>query len=309
MDPITLALATFGIQKLRGKSTKRSFRDALIVGGIGQLGSMTSAGQGMGLSGFGTGTGQLGAAQQIAGGAPGAMTQPLTLGQQFASTPVGGAVSKMWGTGAKGIPGKEGYQAATGIQGWSPGMKIGAGLGLATLMEGDEDMPDPPFTEQDYKDAYNKQSKLTSGLGEAAQYSTSAPFYYGQSAPGTDLYSYKEGGLASLPIQKFATGGVSYLPSKIDHDEKDTNNYIRAHGQIADGTGSGDKNEDTILAQLADGEFVSRSDAILGAGLIEGAAPNSEEEMRKKGAAFFYGQQSKFKRIFDLLNASKKTKH
>ena len=34
-----------------------------------------------------------------------------------------------------------------------------------------------------------------------------------------------------------------------------------------------------------------------------------EEEMRKKGAAFFYGQQSKFKRIFDLLNASKKTKH
>ena len=44
MDPITLALATFGIQKLRGKSTKRSFRDALIAGGIGQLGSMTSMG-------------------------------------------------------------------------------------------------------------------------------------------------------------------------------------------------------------------------------------------------------------------------
>ena len=102
---------------------------------------------------------------------------------------------------------------------------------------------------------------------------------------------------------------MSYLPSKIDHDEKDTNNYIRAEGQIADGTGSGDKNKDTILAQLADGEFVSRSDAILGAGLIEGAAPNSEEDMRKKGAAFFYSQQAKFKRIFDLLNASKKTKH
>ena len=38
MDPVTLALATFGVQKLRGKSTKRSFRDALIVGGIGQVG-------------------------------------------------------------------------------------------------------------------------------------------------------------------------------------------------------------------------------------------------------------------------------
>ena len=31
--------------------------------------------------------------------------------------------------------------------------------------------------------------------------------------------------------------------------------------------------------------------------------------MRKKGAAFFYSQQAKFKRVFDLLNASKKTTH
>ena len=173
-------------------------------------------------------------------------------------------------------------------------------------MEGDEDMPKPPFTEQDYKDAYAKQSKLTSGLGDAFQYTPSNVMYYG-GPQSSDVYQYNQGGLASIP--KFATGGVNYLPSKIDHDEKDTNNYIRAEGQIADGTGSGDKNKDTILAQLADGEFVSRSDAILGAGLIEGAAPNSEEDMRKKGAAFFYSQQAKFKRIFDLLNASKKTKH
>ena len=40
MDPFTIALATFGIQKLRGKSTKRSLRDAAIAGGIGQLGGM-----------------------------------------------------------------------------------------------------------------------------------------------------------------------------------------------------------------------------------------------------------------------------
>jgi len=212
----------------------------------------------------------------------------------------------MWGKGEVGTQGQKGYKAATGIRGWSTGAKLGAGLGIATLMEGDEDMPEPPFTEQDYKDAYAKQSKLTAGLGDAFQYTPSNVMYYG--GPQTsDIYQYRTGGLAS--IQKFATGGVSYLPSKIDHDEKDTNNYIRAEGQIADGTGSGDKNKDTILAQLADGEFVSRSDAILGAGLIEGAAPNSEDEMRKKGAAFFYSQQSKFKRIFDLLNASKKTKH
>ena len=296
MDPITLALATFGVQKLRGKSTKRSFRDALIVGGIGQLGSMTQMGQGIGLQGFGTGAGQLGAAT--------ATTPALTTGQQFASTPVGGTLSGMWGNApdaAKGIEGK-------GFLGWSKGAQIGAGLGLATLMEGDVDDPKPPFTEEDYKKAYAEQSKLTSGLSDSFQYTPSNIMYYG--GPQTsDIYQYSQGGLASLPIQKFATGGVSYLPSKIDHDEKDTNNYVRAHGQVADGTGSGDKNEDTILAQLADGEFVSRSDAILGAGLIEGASPSSQEEMRKKGAAFFYSQQSKFKRIFDLLNASKKTEH
>jgi len=305
MDPITIALATFGIQKLRGQSTKRSFRDALIAGGIGQLGSMTKMGQGMNLQGFGTGAGQLGAPQAIAG-QHGMQTAPLSLGQQFTSTPVGGAVSKMWGKPAELNQAGKVTKAATGVRGWSTGAKLGAGLGIATLMEGDEDMPKPPFTEQDYKDAYAKQSKLTSGLGDAFQYTPSNVMYYG-GPQSSDVYQYNQGGLAS--IQKFATGGVSYLPSKIDHDEKDTNNYIRAEGQIADGTGSGDKNKDTILAQLADGEFVSRSDAILGAGLIEGAAPNSEEDMRKKGAAFFYGQQAKFKRIFDLLNASKKTKH
>ena len=35
MDPFTIALATFGVQKLRGKSTKRSLRDALFPGSLG----------------------------------------------------------------------------------------------------------------------------------------------------------------------------------------------------------------------------------------------------------------------------------
>jgi hypothetical protein len=30
------------------------------------------------------------------------------------------------------------------------------------------------------------------------------------------------------------------------------------------------------------------------------------KDMRKKGAAFFYGQQAKFKRIFDLLDEARK---
>jgi len=299
MDPITLALATFGVQKLRGKSTKRSFRDALIVGGIGQLGGMAGV---KGMSAYG----QTALPWTVGGGGgnflAGAGQGGALWKSQFAGSLPGQAI------GSKAVmDGKTVTKPATGMMGWSPGMKIGAGLGLATLLEGDEEMPDPPFTEQDYKDAYNEQSKLTSGLSDRFDYgSTPNPHYYGGAGLG-NLYNYNKGGLAS--IQKFATGGVSYLPSKIDHDEKDTNNYVRAGGQIADGAGAGDKNKDTILAQLADGEFVSRSDAILGAGLIEGAAPNSEEEMRKKGAAFFYSQQAKFKRVFDLLNASKKTTH
>tara|TARA_B100001167_G_C16774613_1_gene310444 strand:+ start:8709 stop:9620 length:912 start_codon:yes stop_codon:yes gene_type:complete len=303
MDPITLALATFGVQKLRGKSTKRSFRDALIVGGIGQLGGMAGV---KGMSAYG----QTALPWTVGGGGgnflAGAGQGGALWKSQFAGSLPGRAI------GSKAImdeDGKEVLKPATGIMGWSPGMKIGAGLGLATLLEGDEKMPDPPFTEQDYKDAYNEQSKLTSGLSDRFDYgSTPNPHYYGGAGLG-NIYNYNKGGLASIRIQKFATGGVSYLPSKIDHDEKDTNNYVRAGGQIADGAGAGDKNKDTILAQLADGEFVSRSDAILGAGIIEGAAPNSEEEMRKKGAAFFYSQQAKFKRVFDLLNASKKTTH
>ena len=33
MDPFTIALATFGIQKLRGKSTRTALKDAALMGG------------------------------------------------------------------------------------------------------------------------------------------------------------------------------------------------------------------------------------------------------------------------------------
>ena len=88
---------------------------------------------------------------------------------------------------------------------------------------------------------------------------------------------------------------------KLDHDEKDTNNYVRAEGYIEDATDIADKDKDTMLAQLADGEFVSRADAILGAGIMQGADPKDFKEMRAKGAKFFYGQQDQLKRIYDLV--------
>ena len=114
-----------------------------------------------------------------------------------------------------------------------------------------------------------------------------------------EMFAARQGGLATLKLKE---GGVNYLPSKSDHDEKDANNYIRAMGYVEDGSGNGDKDEDTMLAQLADGEFVSRADAILGAGIMTGANPDDFKDMRRKGAQFFYKQQDSFKRVYDLVN-------
>ena len=118
-----------------------------------------------------------------------------------------------------------------------------------------------------------------------------------------NVQRFNTGGLSS--IQKFNEGGVNYLPSKVSHDENDANNYVRASGYVEDGEGVGDKDEDTMLAQLADGEFVTRADGVLGAGIIAGGNPNSMKDMREKGAQYFYEQQKRYKRVFDLLKDSR----
>ena len=114
-----------------------------------------------------------------------------------------------------------------------------------------------------------------------------------------DVQRLRVGGLAE--IKKFNEGGINYLPSKVSHDENDANNYVRASGYVEDGAGVGDKDEDTMLAQLADGEFVTRADGVLGAGIIAGGNPNSMKDLREKGAKYFYEQQARYKRVFDLL--------
>ena len=118
--------------------------------------------------------------------------------------------------------------------------------------------------------------------------------------------TFNTGGLASIP--KYNQGGINFLPSKVTHDENDSNNYVRAQGYVEDGSGTGDKDEDTMLAQLADGEFVTRADGVLGAGIIAGANPESFKDMREKGASYFYEQQKRYKRVFDLLKGSRDAK-
>jgi hypothetical protein len=166
---------------------------------------------------------------------------------------------------------------------------------------GDEEEEDPPFTEEDYKKAYAEQAAKLEG----AFVPTENPRPTRAETYGSNMFYANQGGLANM-VSKFNKGGINYLPSKSDHDENDYNNYVRAEGYVEDGAGNGDKDEDTMLAQLADGEFVSRADAVLGAGILSGGDPKSYKSMRKAGADFFYGQQKQFKRIYDLVNASKK---
>jgi len=323
MDPFTIALATFGIQKLRGKSTKRSIRDAAIAAGLGQLGGMAGIGpfKAFGSTSLPGMTGQFLGANPAAG-TMGPVTAP-TIGQQFASTPTGGGIQRLIGKKAMdadaieaaGLKGEAAKQAAqgSGFLGLSPGMQLGLGsAGLTALASDDEDTEMPEGTRpEDYKKAKEKADEQIKNILDTYQYDTSDamgqagmnPYNYSNNP----LYTFHKGGIAE--VRKFNQGGINYLPSKTDHDEKDFNNYVRATGYVEDGSGNGDKDEDTMLAQLADGEFVSRADAILGAGIMEGANPASYKDMRKKGAAFFYGQQAKFKRIFDLLDAARKEKN
>ena len=311
MDPFTIALATFGIQKLRGKSTNRALRDAALAGGIGQVAGMAGVGP---FQSFGQAS-IPGMTANPVGGA----TANMTFGQQVARVPqnITGGLERLIGKPgmtaeeAK-LAGLEGEAAKKAMEGYgfrsfSPGAQLGLGLGATTLLAGDEEPTEMPegTKPEDYAAAKEKADKQIENIlssydyeGEAAGVS---PYSYQQ---GNSLFTFNKGGIAE--VRKFNSGGINYLPSKTDHDEKDVNNYVRAMGYVEDGSGNGDKDEDTMLAQLADGEFVSRADAILGAGIMEGADPKSFKDMRKKGAAFFYGQQAKFKRIFDLLDEARK---
>jgi hypothetical protein len=357
MDPFTIALATFGVQKLRGKSTSRALRDAALAGGIGYgIGQLGGAGLGIGQGsafsslGFGAQTAaEIGAVGAGTGAGTAATTggiPSLTAGTggEFAGAsllePVSVANPGSFLTNYSAIPaapepnwfmknivgqsaipeqtvlkdsaGKVLREAAvaqpgSGFLGLGTGAKLGIGVGalsaLPLLMPEEEEKPLPGTTQAERdaaQAAANEQiGGLTSSRGDMPTYSGS-PYNY-----GSNYYRFNTGGIVSV-LPKFSVGGINYLPSKQTHDENDVHNYVRATGYVEDGSGNGDKDEDTILAQLADGEFVSRADAILGAGIMEGASPSSMKDMRKKGAAFFYDQQAKFKRVYDLLDASRK---
>tara|TARA_R100001015_G_C4635238_1_gene204170 strand:+ start:956 stop:1969 length:1014 start_codon:yes stop_codon:yes gene_type:complete len=228
---------------------------------------------------------------------------------------LGGYGLQAFGGAGSFLGGAEGLSNAAMIGGGITAGSIGAAAFAPQQKFAESGMQSgQPFSPEQYALSQSKADEQAEGLGDRFDYSqpgyVSGQYYsppeqqqvqeasvYDFNQP--DMYRAKEGGLAE--IVRFKNGGINYLPSKMDHDENDLNNYIRAEGYVEDGSGNGDKDEDTMLAQLADGEFVSRADAILGAGIMSGASPKDFKDMRRKGAQFFYNQQDQLKRIYDIV--------
>jgi hypothetical protein len=97
---------------------------------------------------------------------------------------------------------------------------------------------------------------------------------------------------------------VDKLPSKTNTDENNTANYKRTSGKlVVDAAGKGNEEKDTMLAQLADGEFVTKSKAVRGAGIAMGANPNDKQEQRTLGARFFYKQMADFDKLAKRMSS------
>lgn len=302
MDPFTLALATFGVQKLRGKSTRTAFKDAALVGGgaygIGALAPQSAIGSMFaGKPAFSSLSGL-----PFMGGSNAATSTGVPGDKNFIQRLIGNKgltdtqIAALKEEGVKVTPE---MIKGSGFQGLGTGEKLAIASTILPLLEGEEEPAKPQFSEEDYDKAYAEQSKKLEGGFEPGDSSLPTDVY------GSNMFYANEGGLASA-IPHFNTGGVNYLPSKLERDEKDFSNYHRAEGYVEDGTGAGDKDTDTMLAQLADGEFVSRADAVLGAGIMSGASPKDFAGMRKMGAKFFYDQQKNLKRIYDITDGSNK---
>ena len=317
------ALTGFAISKLTGASTKKALQSALLGAAVGGI-----------TGGFGADKAAAGVRQM----GDASVAEAVSKGGSGGVSDIFSNITKAFGTSAKdGVPG-------TGIAGFLgekiPGLgntTVGEGalygVGGKLLYDSFVNSAKAPKkslfygANVNYADPriysqvgpnkfkvgqYDDQGNMTAtSIPGSESYVPPEAVYARGDVPGMpykvaeQMITAKEGGLATLRgIKKYNMGG-QVLPSKVTHDENDINNYVRANGHVLDNTGNGNKDEDTVLAQLADGEFVTRTDGVLGAGIIAGANPNNMKQMREKGAKYFYDQQARFKRVFDLLQQSK----
>jgi len=298
---------SFALAKLSGASTSDSFKSAI----LGGLGSYATGALGAGLSKTATDT----ALKETLKAGSGEL---LKTGVDAAAA--GSGAFDMAGTGVYNLANYQSVKPSffttamqkAGTYLSDPSKQFASGIGISGSYVMDKlneptgrkiDANNPyNLSPQQQEAMYSTQKDKVSGLLKKFDYAAAPQEQVDPYDFDSMLYA-KEGAFVE-GIAQYATGGVNYLPSKLENDEKDVNNYVRARGYVEDGSGIGDKDEDTMLAQLADGEFVSRADAILGAGIMAGANPEDFKDMRKKGAAFFYNQQDQFKRVFDLVNGN-----
>jgi hypothetical protein len=245
-----------------------------------------------------TKTGFAGAKQAIGlGGADAAKT---TVAGDAATKQAADTATKTGGLFGKG----------EGILGYGTGADIGAGIAATTLLSGMGGEDEPKKTEEKVNENYpNVKDIVTNFNIKDPVTGQTSKLAIGETPEERFMkvgYTprYKDGGIA-----KFNQGAlVSMLPGKSVSDEKDPSIYKRAYNFVTDETGNGDMEEDTMLAQLADGEFVTTAKAVLGAGIFQGAKPSDIGGMRDKGAKFFYEQQARFKRIYEMLEEAKQSK-
>jgi len=316
------ALTGFAISKLTGASTKKALQSALLgaaVGGITQGFTADAAAKQLSTDAI---TGVSGAERAVLG-----LSEPKIPGAVTSGGGIMDTITKGFGTAGKFFGEKSPVGNLTNLELY--GGLGGAGLLYKSFVDSAKaprkslfyganvNYADPRIFSQVGPEKfkvgqYDSQGNMTqTAIPGSETYVPPEAVYASGQVPGMpykvaeQMITAKEGGLATLKgIKKYNMGG-QVLPSKVTHDENDINNYVRANGHIMDGTGNGDKDEDTVLAQLADGEFVTRTDGVLGAGIIAGADPKNMKQMREKGAKYFYEQQARFKRVFDLLQQSK----
>jgi len=203
-----------------------------------------------------------------------------------------------------------GLGSEKGITGLGTGADIGLGIAGTSLLSGMGGEDEPKKTEEKVNENYpNVKDIVTNFNIKDPVTGQTSKLAIGETPEERFMkvgYTprYKDGGIA-----KFNQGAlVSMLPGKSVSDEKDPSIYKRAYNFVTDETGNGDMDEDTMLAQLADGEFVTTAKAVLGAGIFQGAKPSDIGGMRDKGAKFFYEQQARFKRIYEMLEEAKQSK-
>ena len=309
------ALTGFALSKLTGQSTKSSLRNALLgatVGGITSGFGASQAGTAIPSAQVGiTDPTQLKAAMDVSSSA--------SSGSGIMNAIKSGFGEKAFSLGGKdfsyGDVAKVGIPAAALYKSFSDAAKApkavpfyGANVNYADPRIYSQVGPQK-FKVGQYDDAGNM---TVADMPGADTYVPPEAVYASGAVPampyamGKQMITASQGGLATLKgIKKYNIGG-QVLPSKMTHNEDDVNNYVRSNGHVVDISPMANKDEDTVLAQLADGEFVTRADGVLGAGILAGASPSNMKDMRKKGAKYFYDQQAKFKRIFDLLQKDKR---